>query len=188
MNIVLFGAPGVGKGTQAQIIAERNNLAHLSTGDEFRRNIKEQTELGVKVKEIVDSGALVPDSMVTDIVRSALNATKFDAGCVFDGFPRTITQAEDLDIILSQKQSSIALVIDINVPEDEIVQRLLSRGRADDTEEVIRHRLNVYHEQTAPVLDYYRAKNSLVSIDGNASVEEVYDRINTHLLTVNHRA
>lgn len=185
MNIVLFGAPGVGKGTQAQIIAERNNLAHLSTGDEFRRNIKEQTELGIKVKEIVDSGALVPDSMVTEIVRTALNTAKYNNGCVFDGFPRTITQAEDLDIILEQKQSSIALVIDINVPEDEIVGRLLNRGRADDTEEVIRHRLNVYHEQTAPVLNYYRAKNSLVSIDGSASVEEVYERINTHLVSVN---
>lgn len=185
MNIVLFGAPGVGKGTQAQIIAERNNIAHLSTGDEFRRNIKEQTELGIKVKAIVDSGALVPDSMVTEIVRSALNTPKFDVGCVFDGFPRTITQAEDLDILLTKKQSSIALVIDINVPEDEIVERLLNRGRADDTDEVIRYRLNVYHEQTAPVLNYYRAKNLLVSIDGNASVEEVYERINTHLVVVN---
>lgn len=177
MFIVLFGAPGVGKGTQAVLIAERASVAHLSTGDEFRRNIREQTELGLQVKSIVESGQLVPDELVTAIVADALAQPKYAMGCIFDGFPRTLGQASDLDALLAGNDNSIDLVVNIEVAQDEIVQRMLNRGRADDTEAVIRDRLGVYERETAPVLDYYRAQGRLQTVDGNSDVETVYARI-----------
>ncbi|MBL7998161.1 MAG: adenylate kinase [Candidatus Kapabacteria bacterium] len=177
MYIVFFGAPGVGKGTQAQLVASRNTIGHLSTGDEFRRNIREGTGLGKQVQNIVESGALVPDELTTAIVRDALAQEKFANGCIFDGFPRTIQQAKDLDAILAESGSAITCIVNIEVPESEIVSRLLLRGRADDNEEVIRKRLAVYHDETAPVIDYYYATSKVVTVNGNSTMEEVYDSV-----------
>lgn len=181
MYVILFGAPGVGKGTQAELVVTKNNIAHLSTGEEFRRNIKEQTELGKQVQSIVDAGKLVTDDLVTAIVRDALANNRYSPGCLFDGYPRTLRQAQDLDNILCEKQSGVSIVINIVVPENDIIERLLKRGRADDTVEVIRHRLQVYNEQTAPLLHYYQDRQKLVSIDGSADVETVNSRIQSHL-------
>ncbi len=178
MYIILFGAPGVGKGTQAQLLSQRTGLAHFSTGEEFRSHIQNQTELGQRVKQIVDSGALVPDSLVMEIVESALQRDTFAAGCIFDGFPRTLFQAQQLDSLLEAKRSGISTVINIEVPEVEIVTRLTNRGRgADDTEDVIRHRLKVYADQTAPLVDYYVDQKKMHSINGNQGVEEVNEAI-----------
>lgn len=177
MYIILFGAPGVGKGTQAEVLSRRTGLPHLSTGDEFRRNIQGETELGLRVRRIVDSGQLVPDDLVVEIVVDALERDTYANGCIFDGFPRTIVQAEKLDAILALKHLSISKVINIEVPENRIVERLMKRGRQDDTEEVIRHRLHVYDEQTSPLVDYYRSQNKLVSVDGDADVDVVNESI-----------
>ncbi|MFM8180038.1 MAG: adenylate kinase [Candidatus Kapaibacterium sp.] len=173
MFLILFGAPGVGKGTQAEVLARRTGLPHLSTGEEFRRNIQGMTELGVRVRQIVDSGQLVPDDLVVEIVVSALERDTYADGCIFDGFPRTLAQARKLDEILSMKHQSISMVINIEVPESDIIERLMKRGRQDDTEEVIRHRLQVYEEQTSPLVRYYRDQGKLHSIDGNADVDTV---------------
>ncbi len=177
MYIVLFGAPGVGKGTQAQLLAERKNFAHLSTGDEFRRNMREETELGKLVKPIVQSGNLVSDEIVSRIVTDALSQERFSNGCIFDGYPRTTNQAQYLDSFLQSRNTPITKVINIEVDEDNIVSRLLQRGRVDDTEQVIRERLAIYQNETAPLLEYYQNQNILVSVNGVGQLEEVYNRI-----------
>lgn len=177
MYIILFGAPGVGKGTQAEVLARRTGLPHFSTGEEFRRNIQEQTELGIRVKQIVDSGQLVPDDLVVEIVASALDREPLTNGCIFDGFPRTLQQAQKLDAMLEMKHKTISIVINIDVPEQNIVERLMKRGRQDDTEDVIRHRLDVYNEQTAPLISYYGDRSKLRTIDGNADVDTVNEAI-----------
>lgn len=177
MIIVLFGAPGVGKGTQAALLAERKNIPHLSTGEALRQAIAAQTELGRIAKQIVESGQLVSDEIVTGIVKEAMSKPEYSVGCIFDGFPRNQSQAEALDSILTGIGKEIDSVINIKVANDEIVGRMLKRGRKDDEESVIRHRLDVYNNQTAPLLDYYTKSGKLISIDGNADVEEVYARI-----------
>ncbi|MBK9249031.1 MAG: adenylate kinase [Ignavibacteria bacterium] len=177
MIIVLFGAPGVGKGTQAELLAVRKNVPHLSTGEAFRQAIREETELGKIAKNSVESGKLVPDEIVTGIVREAMNKPEYSRGCILDGFPRTQSQAESLDIMLQKAGKEINCVVNINVANEEIVSRMLKRGRKDDAEDVIRHRLEVYNAQTAPLLEYYASHNKLISIDGNADVETVYARI-----------
>ena len=159
-NFILFGPPGSGKGTQSVRIAEKFNLVHISTGDIFRREIKNQTALGKKVQSIIERGELVPDELLVDILRSAMQQAGKPAGFVFDGFPRTIRQAEDLDKLLRESGEKVNLVLALDVDEEEIVKRLLKRaqeeGRKDDTEEVIRNRMKVYHAQTQPLMDFYR--------------------------------
>ncbi len=177
MIIVLFGAPGVGKGTQAALLAERKNIPHLSTGEALRQAIAAQTELGRIAKQIVESGQLVSDEIVTGIVKEAMSKPEYAVGCIFDGFPRNQSQAEALDSILAGIGKEIYSVINIRVANDEIVSRMLKRGRKDDEESVIRHRLDIYNNQTAPLLDYYTKNGKLISVDGNADVEEVYARI-----------
>ncbi len=177
MHIILFGAPGVGKGTQAELLAKRTTLQHFSTGEEFRRNIQGQTELGVQVKRIVDSGQLVSDELVMDIVRSGLEREQMAQGCIFDGFPRTLAQAKALDSLLESKRQGISIVINIEVPEQEIISRLMKRGRNDDTEDVIRHRLQVYNDQTSPLIEYYAQQSKLKNVNGNADVEVVNEAI-----------
>ncbi len=180
MVIILFGAPGVGKGTQAVLLAERLNIAHLSTGDALRQAIKNGTEVGKLAKRYVDAGDLVPDEVVTRIVEETLALPQYGAGVILDGFPRSVAQAEALDTILAQHKKEITHVINIGVDNEEIISRLLMRGRKDDTEQIIRHRMNVYSTETAPLLDYYgRLNGTLKHIDGNADVEEVYNRIRT---------
>jgi adenylate kinase len=181
MIIVLFGAPGVGKGTQAELLAQRKNIPHLSTGEALRQAIAAQTELGKIAKQVVESGQLVSDEIVTGIVKEAMNNPEYANGCILDGFPRNQSQAEALDAILTAAGKEIYSVINIKVANDEIVTRMLKRGRKDDSEEVIRHRLEIYNNQTAPLLKYYTKGGKLISIDGNADVEEVYARIDNIL-------
>ncbi len=177
MVIVLFGAPGVGKGTQAQLLSQRYGIAHLSTGEAFRQAIQEGSELGSAVQQYVSNGLLVPDELVTAVVESALSTEPYRHACILDGFPRTVPQAEALDAILARQGRAVDMVINLVVPEEEIIRRLLLRGRPDDTEDVIRQRLAVYAEQTRPVLDYYLRQGKLYSIDGNADIETVHQRI-----------
>jgi adenylate kinase len=177
MILVLFGAPGVGKGTQATILAERLGVAHLSTGDAFRAAIKNQTAVGMIAKGYVDAGTLVPDDIVARIVEEAMGAPEFASGCILDGFPRTRAQADALDALLTAKGLGITRVINLEVDDETIITRLLQRGRADDQEEIIRNRLNVYNNETAPLLEHYSQKGLLTSVNGIGQVEEITDRV-----------
>ncbi|HLP27502.1 MAG TPA: adenylate kinase, partial [Candidatus Didemnitutus sp.] len=171
------GAPGVGKGTQAVILAEKLGVAHLSTGDAFRAAIKNQTPVGVLAKEFVDAGKLVPDEIVARIVEEAMEGATFSKGCILDGFPRTRTQADALDTMLAAKGLHIDSVVNLNVDDSTIINRLLQRGRADDSEEIIRHRLDIYNHETAPLLKFYSDMGLLTSVDGIGNVEFVNERI-----------
>ncbi|TVQ67370.1 MAG: adenylate kinase [Balneolaceae bacterium] len=179
MNIILFGAPGAGKGTQAEKLIEHLKLPHLSTGNIFRENIKANTPLGLKVKSIMDQGKLVPDETVVELVADELNHQIYDDGVIFDGFPRTVAQAEALDTYLQSRGKNVDAFITLSVPEEELIRRILSRGqgRSDDTREGIQTRLNVYHEETAPVLNHYNAKGIVKVIDGTGSIDEIFGRI-----------
>lgn len=179
MKLILFGPPGAGKGTQAEKVSSHYNIPHLSTGNIFRYNIKNETELGKKVKSILDAGELVPDETVVDLVVDELQDKKYDNGYILDGFPRTIPQAEALDKYLSSKGTAIDLFLNLEVPEQELIDRILSRadGRSDDTPEKIKTRLAVYHKQTAPVLNYYKEQDKVQKIDGVGSINEIFERI-----------
>jgi adenylate kinase len=180
-NLILFGPPGSGKGTQSVRIAEKYHLVHISTGDIFRREIRNQTALGLKVQGIIEKGELVPDELLVDILRSALQQAGKPAGFVFDGFPRTIRQAGDLDKLLAETGEKVTRVLALDVDEEEIVTRLLKRaqaeGRKDDTEEVIRNRMKVYHAQTHPLMDYYRRQGKFQSIHGVGSIDDILNTI-----------
>ncbi|NBC27883.1 MAG: adenylate kinase [Bacteroidetes bacterium] len=179
MKLILFGPPGAGKGTQADKIKSHYNIAHLATGNIFRRNIKNKTNLGQKVKSILDAGKLVPDETVVDLVIDELQHQKYESGYILDGFPRTIPQAEALDDYLSSKDTSIDLFVNLEVPEQELINRILSRadGRSDDTPEKIKTRLDVYHKQTAPVLNHYKKQGKVKEISGVGSIDEIFERI-----------
>ena len=177
MILVLFGAPGVGKGTQAVILAEKLGIAHLSTGDAFRAAIKNQTAVGMLAKEYVDAGKLVPDDVVTRIVEEAMSGTQFADGCILDGFPRTRAQADALDELLAGQGLAISRVINLEVDDETIIDRLLQRGRADDREDIIRDRLTVYNNETSPLLEFYGGKGLLTSVNGIGNVEEVTQRV-----------
>jgi adenylate kinase len=188
INLVLFGPPGAGKGTQAERLTEKYNLVHLSTGDIFRANIKNETELGKLAKSYMDKGELVPDEVTIKMLESEVDKNPTAKGFIFDGFPRTIPQAEALDTFLSSKNSDIKLMVALDVPVDELVKRLLLRGkdsgRADDTDEtIIQNRIRVYNEQTAIVADFYDAREKFSKIDGVGSIDEIsqrlYDAIDT---------
>ncbi len=177
--LVLFGAPGVGKGTQAQILAEKLGIAHLSTGDAFRKAIAAQTEVGKQVQRYVESGALVPDELVSQTVAEELQKPQYRSGVVLDGFPRTIAQAQALEKMLRNLGMSLTAVINLVVPEEVIIDRLVKRGRKDDQPEIIRHRLEIYHKETAPLLHYYQTHSTIpvITIDGNADIDTVNQRI-----------
>lgn len=179
MKIILFGPPGAGKGTQAEKIVNHYNIPHLSTGNIFRYNIKNETELGKKVKSILDAGELVPDETVVALVADELQKEKYNNGYILDGFPRTVPQAESLDKFLENNGTSIDTFITLTVPEEELVKRILSRGqgRSDDTPEKVRTRLNVYRKETEPVLNFYREKGVVTEIDGVGSIDEIFGRI-----------
>lgn len=179
MKLILFGPPGAGKGTQAEKIKNHYSIPHLSTGNIFRYNIKNETELGKKVKSILDAGELVPDGTVVDLVVDELQNEKYDNGYILDGFPRTIPQAEALDKFLSKNGTAIDLFLNLEVPEKELIDRILSRaeGRSDDTPEKIKTRLDVYHKQTAPVLNHYKKQGKVQKIDGVGTIEEIFGRI-----------
>jgi len=179
--LVIFGPPGAGKGTQAVRIAEKYKLAHISTGDLFRYEIKNQTELGLKVKKIVDSGELVPDELLIDLLKAGMAKFKDVKGVIFDGFPRTIRQAEDLDRLLAETNEAVSLTLALDVDEDELVKRILHRaqkdGRVDDTEEVIQNRLKVYHAQTSPLIDFYKEQQKFESVRGMGTIEEISGKL-----------
>lgn len=173
----MFGAPGVGKGTQAVILANKLGVAHLSTGDAFRTAIENQSAVGVIAKEFVDAGKLVSDEIVARIVEEAMQGQPYANGCILDGFPRTQAQADALDIMLEGRGLAISSVVNLNVDDATIVSRLLLRGRSDDKEDIIRHRLKVYNGETEPLLDFYSAKGLLTSVDGIGDVDAVGERI-----------
>ena len=208
MKIIMLGAPGAGKGTQAKKIAAKYNIPHISTGDIFRWNIKHQTELGMKAKTYMDQGLLVPDELVVDLVADRLNEKDCQAGCVLDGFPRTIPQAEALDKALEAMGQKVDYAIDVNVPDENIIHRMGGRRacvrcgatyhleyaptkveglcdtcgkelilRDDDKPETVKKRLNVYHDQTKPLIDYYTNAGVLKTVDGTVDINEVFAAI-----------
>ena len=180
-NLVLFGPPGSGKGTQSANIIDKYNLVQLSTGDILRGEVKNETPLGIEAKKFMDQGQLVPDEVVIGMISSKLDENPEVKGFIFDGFPRTVAQAEALDNLLEFKNNPINVVISLLVGEEELKTRLISRGevsgRADDNEEVIVNRIKEYHAKTSPVADYYRSKNTLIELPGEGSVDEIFDSI-----------
>ncbi|WP_216210464.1 adenylate kinase [Amycolatopsis aidingensis] len=174
-RLVLVGPPGAGKGTQAVALSERLGVPHISTGDLFRAHVGEQTPLGKEAKRYLDSGELVPDSVTNEMVRERLTDPDAKAGFLLDGFPRNTKQAEVLGQILAEADTALDAVIQLEVPEDVLVQRLLGRGRSDDTEDVIRRRQQVYQSETAPLLEYYA--DILIKVDGVGDVGEVSTRV-----------
>jgi adenylate kinase len=184
-RLIIFGAPGAGKGTQATRIAAALGIPAISTGDIFRYNIKNETALGLQVKEILASGAYVPDEVTNAIVRDRLGQADAVGGFLLDGYPRTKAQVVELDDMLAAQGTSLDAVLELTVDTDEVVQRLLKRaevdGRADDTEDVIRHRLTVYDDETAPLAALYRERGILHQVDGMGEMDEVAGRIQTVL-------
>lgn len=181
-NIILFGPPGSGKGTQSERLVFKYGLKHLSTGDILRSEIAGQTPLGLEAKNFMDKGQLVPDEVVIGMISSALEKNPQANGFLFDGFPRTEAQAEALDNLLKLKQTEIGIVLALMVSEEELVQRLLNRGitsgRTDDNNEgVIRARIVEYHQKTSPVADYYRKFNKVFDIPGEGSVDEIFESL-----------
>lgn len=181
MRLIILGPPGAGKGTQATRIAERLSIPAISTGDIFRTNIKEKTELGQRVESILASGGYVPDEVTNEIVEDRLTWPDADHGFLLDGFPRTSGQVEALDAMLSRKGHALDAVLELTVDEDAVVERLLKRaaieGRADDTEDVIRERQAIYRRETAPLAEHYAQAGLLVQVDGMGEVDEVTERI-----------
>ncbi|WP_410656585.1 adenylate kinase [Amycolatopsis sp. lyj-112] len=174
-RLVLVGPPGAGKGTQAVALSEKLRIPHISTGDLFRAHVGEQTPLGQEAKRYLDSGELVPDSVTNEMVRERLAEPDAKVGFLLDGFPRNTKQAEVLGEILGEADTELNAVIQLQVSEDVVVERLLSRGRSDDTEEVIRRRQQIYVSETAPLLEYY--VEILVRVDGVGTVDEISARV-----------
>lgn len=186
MNIVMFGGPGSGKGTQSEKLINKYGLHHISTGEVLRNHIKNQTELGKIAKKYIDEGQLIPDELMIDILDDVLEKEAKDKpGVIFDGFPRTIPQAEALKRLLKKRGKDVHAVIGLEVPEEELVSRMLNRGkqtgRADDNEETIKKRLKVYHDQTTPLKDYYKKENKYKAINGIGGLDEIFNDIVTAL-------
>jgi adenylate kinase len=176
-----MGPPGAGKGTQAKVIAERLSIPAISTGDIFRKNVSEKTELGVEAKRYMDAGDYVPDEVTNQMVRDRVAEADAADGFLLDGYPRTVSQVEELDSMLAARGHSLDAVLLLTVDKDEVVARLAKRaaeeGRSDDTEDVFRHRQEVYAEQTAPLIEVYEKRGLLVRVDGMGSVDEVSTRV-----------
>jgi adenylate kinase len=174
MRVVLLGAPGAGKGTQADKLAEKLQIPHLSTGELFRRNISTGTKLGLEAKRYLDAGDLVPTELTNELVDDRLTEPDTGDGFILDGYPRSVPQAQALHDMLERRGTQLDAVVEFRVPEDELLERLRARGRADDTDEVILNRMNVYRDETAPLLEYYR--NELKTVDAVGTVDEVFAR------------
>lgn len=181
LNVIIFGAPGSGKGTQSVYIAEKYGLEHLSTGDLLRAEQKTQSELGKLISSYTDQGNLVPDDLIISMLANVLDTKKNANGYIFDGFPRTTAQAEALKVMLAERGIQVSIMIDLEVAEDELIDRLLKRGvtsgRTDDCYETIQKRIQVYHTKTAPVLDFYKKEGLATEIKGTGSMQEIFNRI-----------
>lgn len=180
-NIIIFGAPGSGKGTQGKKLTDRYQLTHISTGEVLREKIRKQTPLGKLADEYISKGQLVPDNVVIDILTKFFADNPTSNGYIFDGFPRTLRQGEAMDEMLAEKNESINVVLWLDVDDDELVERLLNRGkemgRNDDNLETIKSRLKVYYQKTAPLKEFYSKQGKLVKINGMGTVEEIFSRI-----------
>lgn len=182
INLILFGPPGSGKGTQASKLVATYELLHISTGDLFRYEMGNNTPLGQEAKSYINKGELVPDSVTIGMLRNKVEANPQVRGFIFDGYPRNVFQSEALDEILTEREGEVSQLIMLEVPDDEIVERLLNRGktsgRADDGDEaIIRNRIDVYKSETTPVFDYYAQKGKAIKINGVGSIEEIFDRL-----------
>jgi adenylate kinase len=176
-RLVFLGPPGAGKGTQAQRLAAGAGIPHLSTGDMLRKAVAEGTPVGRQAKPILDAGKLVPDDVMWGVVAERLERPDCRAGFLLDGFPRTVAQAATLDAKLASDKTPLTCAISLDVPEAELVKRMLARGRADDTPETVRTRLQVYERQTAPLKDWFASRGLLREIDGTGAPDEVYERV-----------
>ena len=183
LNIVIFGAPGSGKGTQSENLISHYELFHISTGDVLRDHIRRGTDLGMTAKQYIDQGQLIPDELMIGLLAQVIDDNKEAAenGVIFDGFPRTIAQAEALEALLNERGTSVSAVVGLEVPEEELIDRLVKRGqmsgRSDDNEETIKKRLNVYHNQTSPLQDFYKEKGLYKAIKGTGSNEDIFEDI-----------
>ena len=182
LNLVLFGPPGAGKGTQSQKLIARYNLVHLSTGDLLRAQITQGTELGLRAKKLMDEGLLVPDEVVIGMIGSALKDNKQAAGFIFDGFPRTVPQAESLDRLLAEHETNVSCMVALEVAEQELVTRLLERGKTsgrpdDQNEDKIRKRVTVYNTETAQVAGYYAQQQKFHALNGIGAIEDIFSQI-----------
>jgi len=180
LNVILFGSPGAGKGTQSAKLIERYKLTHLSTGDVFRYNIKNETDLGILAKSFIDKGALVPDEVTNNMVRDFVKRNLNEYGFIFDAYPRTIAQGEELAKMLEALNTEVSMMLALEVDEDELVRRLLERGKTsgrvdDQNEETIRTRFKVYKDETSPLAAFYSAKNKFVGVPGMGSVDEIFE-------------
>jgi len=186
LNIVLFGPPGAGKGTQSEKLIEKYQLVHLSTGDILRSELKAETKLGVEAKKFMDKGALVPDTVVISMIEGKIDQNRNARGFIFDGFPRTTAQAEALDKMLESKNTAITAMLALSVEKQELINRLLNRGkmsgRADDQDlAIIENRITVYDNETAPLIDYYKAQNKFYAIYGLGIIEEIFAKLSEQI-------
>lgn len=185
LNLVIFGAPGSGKGTQSEVLIEKYGFDHISTGDILRAEIRQESELGRAAKSYMDAGQLVPDSLIIDMIEKVLRERKPKKGIILDGFPRTVAQAEALDALFAKLDTQVHAVLDLQVAEDELVERLLKRGqdsgRSDDNLETIQKRLGVYHAQTAPIAAHYAQQGVHHAIQGSGAISDITARI-AHVL------
>jgi len=177
MFVVFIGPPGAGKGTQAQRLIELLKIPHVSTGDMLRQAISQGSELGKRASDFMQAGELVPDELVLQIIGECLDDPTMASGCLFDGFPRNVDQAQALDAVMEKRKTPVNLVLELQVDSDELVRRMLARKRPDDTPDTIAQRLEVYKNQTAPVLQYYADRGLLATIDGSGSPDDVFGRI-----------
>ena len=181
LNVIIFGAPGTGKGTQSENIIKKYNLVHLSTGDILREEMRAESQIGLAAKKFIDDGQLVPDGVIIDLLFDRAAKHKEIQGYIFDGFPRTTVQAEKLDETVERDGAPISLVLYLDVSEEELFKRIMYRsqhsGRCDDTADVVRKRIEVYKHQTYPLLDYYRKQGKLKTINGMGTIEEVFEEI-----------
>ncbi|MHC2992183.1 adenylate kinase [Pontibacter sp. HJ8] len=186
LNIVLFGPPGAGKGTQSQKLIDKYNLIHLSTGDLLRSEITAGTELGLKAKSLMDNGVLVPDEVVIGMIENQVKEHRYAGGFIFDGFPRTVPQAQGLDKLLLDHGTEISCMLALKVDDEELTKRLLLRGQTsgrpdDQNEELIRKRIQEYNNKTAPVADYYAGQNKFCAVDGIGEIDEIFNQLCEHI-------